>query len=35
MARGMLNEAGQSLKMFQTVLYRKTSGAGLFAIDTG
>jgi rhodanese-related sulfurtransferase len=35
MARGMLNEAGQTLKMFQTVLYRKTSGAGLFAIDTG
>ncbi len=35
MARGMLNEAGQSLKMFQQVLYRRTSGAGLFAIDTG
>src|SRR3989454_6330256 len=35
MARGMLNEAGQSLKMFQQVLYRTTSGAGLFAIDTG
>jgi rhodanese-related sulfurtransferase len=35
MARGMLNEAGQSLKMFHQVLYRTTSGAGLFAIDTG
>jgi rhodanese-related sulfurtransferase len=35
MARGMLNEAGQSLKMFQQVLYRNTSGAGLFAIDAG
>lgn len=35
MARGMLNEAGQSLKMFQQVLYRTTSGAGLFAIDAG
>src|SRR6266704_1685463 len=35
MARGMLNEAGQSLKMFHDVLYRTTSGAGLFAIDTG
>jgi len=35
MARGMLNESGQSLKMFQQVLYRRTSGAGLFAIDTG
>ena len=35
MARGMLNEAGQSLKMFQTVFYRTTSGAGLFAIDAG
>jgi rhodanese-related sulfurtransferase/ABC-type phosphate/phosphonate transport system substrate-binding protein len=33
MARGMLNESGQSLKMFQQVLYRNTSGAGLFAID--
>jgi rhodanese-related sulfurtransferase len=33
MARGMLNESGQSLKMFQNVLYRNTSGAGLFAID--
>jgi len=33
MARGMLNESGQSLKMFQEVLYRNTSGAGLFAID--
>ena len=35
MARGMLNEAGQSLKMFQQVFYRTTSGAGLFAIDAG
>ena len=35
MARGMLNESGQSLKTFQQVLYRRTSGAGLFAIDAG
>jgi rhodanese-related sulfurtransferase/ABC-type phosphate/phosphonate transport system substrate-binding protein len=35
MARGMLNESGQSLKTFREVLYRRTSGAGLFAIDTG
>ena len=35
MARGMLNESGQSLKIFQQVMYRRTSGAGLFAIDTG
>jgi hypothetical protein len=35
MARGMLNEAGQSLKMFNTVFYRTSSGAGLFAIDAG
>lgn len=35
MARGMLNESGQSLKMFQQVFYRNTSGAGLFAIDAG
>jgi rhodanese-related sulfurtransferase/ABC-type phosphate/phosphonate transport system substrate-binding protein len=35
MARGMLNEAGQSLKTFQTVFYRTSSGAGLFAIDAG
>jgi rhodanese-related sulfurtransferase/ABC-type phosphate/phosphonate transport system substrate-binding protein len=34
-ARGMLNESGQSLKIFQQVLYRRTSGAGLFAIDSG
>jgi rhodanese-related sulfurtransferase len=34
-ARGMLNESGQSLKMFDDVLYRKTSGAGLFALATG
>jgi rhodanese-related sulfurtransferase/ABC-type phosphate/phosphonate transport system substrate-binding protein len=34
-ARGMLNESGQSLKIFNQVLYRRTSGAGLFAIDTG
>ena len=35
MARGLLNESGQSLKMFQQVFYRSTSGAGLFAIDAG
>jgi rhodanese-related sulfurtransferase/ABC-type phosphate/phosphonate transport system substrate-binding protein len=35
MARGMLNESGQSLKMFQQVFYRTSSGAGLFAIDAG
>ena len=35
MARGMLNESGQSLKMFKQVFYRNTSGAGLFAIDAG
>ena len=35
MARGMLNESGQSLKIFHQVMYRRTSGAGLFAIDTG
>ena len=35
MARGMLNESGQSLKMFQKVFYRNTSGAGLFAIEAG
>src|SRR3989442_5566501 len=35
MARGMLNESGQSLKIFQQVMYRMTSGAGLFAIDAG
>jgi rhodanese-related sulfurtransferase/ABC-type phosphate/phosphonate transport system substrate-binding protein len=34
-ARGMLNESGQSLKIFQQVMYRRTSGAGLFAIDSG
>ncbi len=34
-ARGMLNESGQSLRTFREVLYRRTSGAGLFAIDTG
>ena len=28
MARGMLNESGQSLKMFRQVFYRSTSGAG-------
>jgi hypothetical protein len=27
MARGMLNESGQSLKIFQQVMYRRTSGA--------
>jgi hypothetical protein len=34
-AARMLNESGQSLKTFKDVLYRRTSGAGLFAIDTG
>ena len=34
-ARGMLNESGQSLKILNQVMYRRTSGAGLFAIDTG
>ncbi len=34
-ARGILNDAGQSLKAFREVLYRRTSGAGLFAIETG
>ena len=31
----MLNESGQSLKVFQDVMYRKTSGAGLFAVTAG
>jgi rhodanese-related sulfurtransferase len=31
-AKGMLNEAGHSLKTFRQVLYRKTTGAGLFAV---
>lgn len=31
-AKGMLNEAGQSLKTFQQVLYKRTTGAGLFAV---
>jgi rhodanese-related sulfurtransferase/ABC-type phosphate/phosphonate transport system substrate-binding protein len=34
-ARGMLNESGQSLKVFQDVMYRKTAGAGLFAVTAG
>jgi rhodanese-related sulfurtransferase len=34
-AKGMLNESGQSLKTFKEVLYRRTAGAGLFAIDAG
>ena len=34
-ARGMLTESGQSLKMFDDVMYRKTSGAGLFALASG
>jgi rhodanese-related sulfurtransferase len=34
-AKGMLNEAGQSLKMFKEVLYKKTTGAGLFAVGVG
>jgi rhodanese-related sulfurtransferase len=32
MAKGMLNEAGQSLKTFKQVLYKRTTGAGLFAV---
>lgn len=32
MAKGMLNEAGQSLKTFAEVLYKRTTGAGLFAV---
>lgn len=35
MARGMLNESGHSLKLFGDVMYRKTSGAGLFALASG
>ena len=31
-AKGMLNEAGQSLKTFNQVLYKRTTGAGLFAV---
>lgn len=31
-AKGMLNEVGQSLKTFQQVLYKRTTGAGLFAV---
>jgi rhodanese-related sulfurtransferase/ABC-type phosphate/phosphonate transport system substrate-binding protein len=31
-AKGMLNEAGQSLKTFKEVMYKKTTGAGLFAV---
>jgi rhodanese-related sulfurtransferase/ABC-type phosphate/phosphonate transport system substrate-binding protein len=31
-AKGMLNEAGQSLKTFDQVLYKRTTGAGLFAL---
>jgi len=34
-AREMLNASGQSLKMFENVMYRKTSGAGLFALGSG
>ena len=34
-AKGMLNEAGQSLKTFQQVLYKRTTGAGLFAVGAG
>ena len=35
LAKGMLNEAGQSLKTFKEVQYRKTTGAGLFAVGVG
>ena len=31
-AKGMLNEAGHSLKTFQQVMYKRTTGAGLFAV---
>lgn len=34
-AKGMLNEAGQSLKTFKDVMYKKTTGAGLFAVGVG
>ena len=34
-AKGMLNEAGHSLKTFGQVLYKKTTGAGLFAVGAG
>lgn len=34
-AKGMLNEAGLSLKTFKQVMYRKTTGAGLFAVGVG
>jgi rhodanese-related sulfurtransferase len=34
-AKGMLNEAGQSLKTFRQVVYKKTTGAGLFAVGAG
>jgi rhodanese-related sulfurtransferase/ABC-type phosphate/phosphonate transport system substrate-binding protein len=34
-AKGMLNEAGQSLKTFREVMYKKTTGAGLFAVGVG
>ncbi len=34
-ARGILNDAGLSLKTFGNVMYRRTAGAGLFAIETG
>ncbi len=35
MARGMLNESGQSLKTLGEVMYRRTAGAGLLGIDIG
>jgi rhodanese-related sulfurtransferase/ABC-type phosphate/phosphonate transport system substrate-binding protein len=34
-AKGMLNEAGQSLRTFKEVMYKKTTGAGLFAVGVG
>jgi rhodanese-related sulfurtransferase len=34
-AKGMLNEAGQSLGTFRQVMYKKTTGAGLFAVGVG
>lgn len=34
-AKGMLNEAGLSLRTLRSVAYRKTTGAGLFAVGVG
>ncbi len=35
LGRGMLNEAGFSLKNFSEVMFRQTSGAGLIAVSAG